>query len=226
MRTLSLRRMESHIWRTYQQDGLTDVLFGLLLLSAAVIGVLDHLEVPSGIRLFLTVALPGLGLGLVFWLRKRFVAPRLGCVRFSPRRSRSVRWMRIFMAACVLITVTLVVLTALSNRLGLYFPGDLGALGVWGVVAAVILVPVGMIALVLDYPRLLVHAMLFVTVEFLHIVVRLPSLIPYGGPIAYAAAASISLTIGLTVYARFLHRLKRIEEPEHVRIEGADDEIA
>ena len=93
-------------------------------------------------------------------------------------------------------------------------------------VAAVILVPVGIIALVLDYARLLVHAMLFVTVEFLHIVVRLPDRVPFGGAIAYAAAASISLTIGLTVYARFLRRLKRIEEPQDGRIEGADDEIA
>jgi hypothetical protein len=214
MQELNLKRMESRVWKAYQQDGLTDVLFGLLLFSAGVIGALDELAVASWIRLALTIALPFSGVGLIFWMRWRFVAPRLGRVRFSARRTRRTRATRVLLGACVLITVILVVLTALSNRLGFRFIGDIGDVGAWAVIAAVILLPVGGLALALDYPRLLVHASLFVTVEFLHVVVHLPSRVPFGGAIAYAAAASISLTIGITVYLRFVRSVPRPEAEE------------
>jgi hypothetical protein len=226
MNELRLRNMEHRLWRTYKQDGLTDVLFGWLFLCAAVIGILDVRQAASWVRLALTVALPFLGVGFTFWMRKHFVIPRLGRVRFAARRVRQTRATAVFLAVYVLLTVVLVVLTALSDRLGLGFIGALGAVGVWGVIAAVILIPIGGIALALDYPRLLVYAALFLAVEYFHIVVRLPSRVEYGGVLAYAAAAMVSLAIGLCVYTRFLCRLSRPEAPRMEKDKGDERGIS
>jgi hypothetical protein len=204
--SIRLRDIERRSWRTYQQDGLTDAQFGGLMLAAAVVAVLDRLDTPPWTRIATLTVLAFLEVAVILWMRRRYVAPRLGTVKFAPWRVRRTRAMRIMLAACVLATASLVALTSLSKGLGIALPGDLGA---WLIISAVILVPVGGLALFLDYPRLLLHGGLFVIVEFLHIVVKLPSRLPFGGAIAYGAAACVSLAVGIGVYVRFLRTVPR-----------------
>ncbi|MDD5263950.1 MAG: hypothetical protein PHU43_03845 [Candidatus Bipolaricaulis sp.] len=206
MDSIRLRDIERKSWRTYQQDGLTDVQFGGLMLAAAMVAVLDQLGAPPWARIVTLTVLAFLEVAAIVWMRRRYVAPRLGTVKFAPWRVRRTRAMRIMLAACVLATASLVVLTSLSKGLGIALPGDVGA---WLIVSAVILVPVGGLALFLDYPRLLLHGGLFVVVEFLHIVAKLPSRFPFGGAIAYGTAACVSLAVGIGVYVRFLRVVPR-----------------
>ncbi|MCX6093902.1 MAG: hypothetical protein NTY63_03660, partial [Candidatus Bipolaricaulota bacterium] len=179
---------------------------------------LDKLSSASWIRIVTLTAMAFSGVAVVSWMRKRYVTPRLGRAKFSAERARRTRAMRIMLAACVAATVALVALTALSPRLGIELPGDLGA---WLIISAVILVPVGGLAVFLDCPRLLVHGGLFVVVEFLHIVVRFPDRVPFGGIIAYGAAACISLTVGISVY---IHFLRVVSRPVLVPGEGPEEE--
>ncbi|MGD9676672.1 MAG: hypothetical protein AB7V19_08310 [Candidatus Bipolaricaulia bacterium] len=206
MESIRLRDIERRSWRAYQQDGLTDVQFGVLLLAGAVMAVLDHAAVPDWIRIMTLAVLALFGVGLVSWMRWRYVMPRLGRARFSTQRVRRTRTMRILLAACVLATVTLVVLTGLSPGLGIPMPGDLGA---WLIISAVILVPITAIAVFLDCPRLLLYGALFAAVEFLHIVVRLPQRVPFAAVFAYGGAACIAFGIGGAIYIHFLRTVAR-----------------
>lgn len=206
MDSIRLRDIERKGWRAYQQDGLTDAQFGGLMLVAAMVAILDRLGTPPWACIATLTVLAFLEVAVIVWMRRRYVAPRLGTVKFAPWRVRRTRAMRIMLAACVLATTSLVALTSLSKGLGIALPGDLGA---WLIISAVILVPVVGLAVFLDYPRLLVHGGLLVIVEFLHIVIRLPSRFPFGGAIAYGVAASISLAVGIGVYVRFLRTVPR-----------------
>jgi hypothetical protein len=207
MGELDLRGIERRSWRMSRQDGLLDALFGVIFLAAAVVAILDQTPVPPAARIASLCAIQFSGVGAVVWIRRRYVAPRLGYVKYSPQRRRSRITLRNMLAICVAATTALVVLTALSDRIGLHLIGDLGA---WGTITAVVLVPIGAIAFFLDYPRLLIYAGLLSGVEFLHIVVGLPSRVPYAGAYAYGAASVVAFAIGIPIYVSFLRRFPRM----------------
>ena len=211
MTTLDLHGIERKSWRVAQRDGLTDCLFGVIFLAAAVIGILDRTSVSSGARIAILVAIQFSGAAATIWLRKRHVAPRLGRVKYAPRRVRQARAVRVFLGACVAFTVFLVVLTALSDRLGFRIFGDVGKLGAWAIIAAVIIVPISGLALFLDYPRLMVYAGLLAGAEFLHIVINLPSRVPYANAYAYGVASLVAFAIGVPIFVRFLRETPRPE---------------
>jgi hypothetical protein len=223
MESIRLRDIERKSWRSQQQGGLIDIQFGIMLVAAAILAALDETPVASWIRIMTLCVIASFGAALTYWMRKRYVLPRLGRVKFSTDRVRRTRTMGIMLAACVLVTSSLVVLTALSksNRLGVALPGDLGA---WLVISAVILVPVAGLAFFLDCPRLFVHGGLFVVVEFLHVVVHLPTRVPFGAVIAYGAAACVSLAVGIGVYIHFLRVVPRPVVPVGEDAEEGADE--
>lgn len=213
MTTLNLRDIERKSWCIAQQDGLMDVLIGILLLTAAVGGAFDSLGLPTGAHWATIAIFSFAGVGLTLWIRKRYVVPRLGRVKFSANRVRQTRSMRVLLASCVAITVLLVVATTLARRFGFAFLWDLGDVGAWGIISFVIIVPLGGIALFLEIPRLWIYAGLFSVVEFLHIVVHFPARVPFGATIVYGIASAVALAVGITFYVRFLRRYPRCSHP-------------
>jgi hypothetical protein len=133
----------------------------------------------------------------------------------------------VFLGFCVAATVALVTLTALSGRLGIPSIGKVGDIHAWLIVAAVIFVPIAGLAIALNYARLFLHGGLLILVEFLHIVVHLPSRVPYGAVMAYGAASCVSLCIGITVFVRLIRSVPRAGAPdlEGVFHEGVHDEV-
>jgi len=215
MEALNLQGIERKSWRMLHQDGLMDCLFGVIFLAAAVVAVLDQATVPDWVRMTTLMVIQASGVAAMVLLRRRFVAPRLGRVKYARRRVRRMGRLRVLLAVCVLVTAALVALTALSGRLGFTLLGNVGGLGVWLLISAVVFVPIGGIAIVLDYPRLLVYAGLLSGAEFLHIVVELPTRVPYGGACAYALASAIGFSIGIPIFVRFLRTTPHPEvEPE------------
>lgn len=220
MEGLNLQGIERKSWRMLQQDGLMDCLFGVIFLAAAVVAVLDQMPVPDWARITTLMVIQFSGVGAMTLLRLRLVAPRLGRVKYARRRVRQLGRLRVLLAVCVLVTAALVALTALSGRLGFTLLGNVGGLGVWLLITAVVFVPVAGLALVLDYPRLLVYAGLLSGVEFLHIVVELPDRVPYGGAYAYGLASVIAFSIGVPIFVRFLQTTPR----PNLESEGGPDE--
>jgi hypothetical protein len=210
MISIRLHDIERRSWRMVNQDGLMDILFGFMLLGPCVSAFVGMLETPDWLRLVTLSVIQFSGVGFMIWMRRSAVAPRIGHVKFAARRTRRLRSMRILLGACVAVTALLVAATSLSQRFGFSLFGDVGAWSVFGVVTAVIMVPIAALAIVLDYPRLLFHGSLFVIAEFCLLVIGLEDVTAYAGPIVFGAGSIISFSIGIPIFAHFLRSVPRV----------------
>jgi len=118
--------------------------------------------------------------------------------------------MRLLMVGCVAVTFILVLLTALSSRLGFSIFGRTSALSTWAIITAVIMIPIGGLAYYHDYPRLMLHGSLFVIAEFLHIVVGLPDMCAPSASLVFGIGSLISFGIGIPIFIRFLRTVPKI----------------
>jgi len=107
---LNLKEIERKAFRSTHQDGLWDILLGLIVISMAVYMYRpDEGYSPRNQLLMLA----GFGLSfLVFWAGKKFVTvPRMGLVLFGPLRKRKATTLAIIMGAVVLVQVGIVLFT-------------------------------------------------------------------------------------------------------------------
>lgn len=210
MTSIRLQDIERNSWRTAHKGGLMDILFGFMLLGACISALVGLWGAPAWLRIFSLSTIQFGGVGFMVWMRRREVYPRVGSVKFAARRARRTRSMRIMLACCVAITALLAVFTALSRRLGFAFLGDTGALPAWVAISAVIMVPIGALAIFLDCPRLLLHGSLFVVAEFCLLVIGLENVTPYAAPILFGVGSLVSFGIGISISARFLRSVPRV----------------
>ena len=100
MRDIELTRIEQRAWRSYHQDGLLDLAFGVLLLFVFAGSIIERFHwVP--IVLLLLVG-PGLA------LTKRLVtAPRMGTVEFGA--TRKTRKRRVVLVIALLVAATMLI---------------------------------------------------------------------------------------------------------------------
>jgi hypothetical protein len=204
MKDLSLRTMEARSWRARQQGGLMDILFGFLLLGICIAALTDTWGVPSWGRIPVLAAVQFTGVGVFWFLQRRYLLPRLGNVRYGERRQHRIRFTRFALAICVALTAALVVLTALSRRLGISFLGNGSAVTVWAVSAAVVLVPIGVVALVRESPRLVLYGGLIIAGEFLLMVVRVTDFLPLADVLIFGVGSLTAFAIGIPIFVRFL----------------------
>lgn len=206
MRDLSLRAMEARSWKAWQQDGLFDMYFGILFLAIGVSALVEALGAPAPVRLATLVVLQFGGV-LLFWLaRRRYTTPRQGAVRFAPPRVRRTYTLRFALAACVLLLAGLVASTALGLS-PLHCFSQLGAYALPTAVAVVVGLPLVAIATFLQFPRVLVHAALFITAGFALTAAGHNFMSPIPGAIAFGACGSTSFAIGTFYFVRFLRRV-------------------
>lgn len=207
MNPMNLRDLERRSWRTTLRGGLTEILFGILWLGGAASYALSDLGAPSAASTGTLVASCVVGLVLTQVLRRRYIAPRVGRARFSADRRRRLQRMGALLAVCVAATVGLVVVTALAGRTDVSVLGAFAGYRMAAVVSAVVLVPLGLLALFLDHPRFLLLGGLIAAAEF-----ALATLDRYGGPphdrvLVYGVVGVVSLVIGLATLARFVRRI-------------------
>jgi len=210
MTSFRLQDIERHSWRMTNKDGLLDILFGFILLGACISSLVGMWETPDWLRMLSLFVIQFGGVGFIIWMRWRVVAPRIGHVKFAAKRTRRLRTMRIMLGVCVAVTVLLVLATSLSGRFGFSLFGKVGAWPVWAVVTAVIMIPIAAMAVVLDYPRLLLYGSLFVIAEFLLLVIGLEDITPYAGFIVYGVGSLISFSVGIPIFARFVRSVPRV----------------
>jgi len=115
---IDLKQIERKAWTSFFQDGLLDILMGLLLLLMVVPDLLSDVF-PSKLWQYGTnAALAGLAF-VVFWAGQRFITmPRLGRVRFG--RARKVKKMRLapILTAASILTGILMASILLAHRNG------------------------------------------------------------------------------------------------------------
>lgn len=175
----SPKQVEQRAWRSTLDDGIYDMLFGMILLTLAWASALQAAGI-NGLYGFL----PVLVLPLIFWLGKHFITnPRLGMVKFGPKRK--TRRLLFLVICAAFIFMSLPLLLAMS-------PGEFGGLServgfpiTLGLVAAPV---VATAAYALDCPRMFIYAaLLFAAIPhagFLYVYIGRPlnSLISFGVP--------------------------------------------
>lgn len=206
MQTLDLQRLESNVWRGNQHDGLFDLFFGSLFLGIAMSQLADQIWHNGAVTLIVLTCLQ-FGGALALWLARRtFTQPRIGTVRFASLRRRRILRTRAFLVLCVGATLALVVLTATSTQEGGLFRGPMSRTTVSAVASGLILTVLAALALLQEFPRLLVHAVLFAGAEFGGTWLEQGALLPFPRVLTFGVAAVVSSAIGITLLRRFLQR--------------------
>ncbi len=203
MQNLNLRNLESKTWRANQQDGLFDIFFAVLFLGIALSQVADGLWHSEGASLGILVGVQFCGAAGLWWARRRITQPRLGVVRFAAERVRRIRTTSIVLTVCVAATLALVLLTALGGRAGNPFAGPVSRVTVSAVAAGLVLIPLALMALFMEFPRILAHGVLFTAAEFGGTWLEETSL-QFPRAITFGVAAFCSAVIGAALLIRFL----------------------
>lgn len=205
MPDLDLQRIESRTWRVTQRDGLFDLFFAVIFLGLSMSQLADALFGREFVALGLLVGVEALGVGGLCLGRRLITRPRLGVVRFAPFRKRRLRAMRVFLALCVAATIAVVVMTGLASG---GFARPVTRTTVSAVAAALILVPLAAIAYVQEFPRLLVHAMLFVAAEFGGTWLESTGGVPFPRAVTFGVAFAVSAVLGTVLFVRFLRETR------------------
>jgi hypothetical protein len=207
--TVNLRQLEKRAYTSGFQDGLWDIFLGLLLfamfselfLSAIGISWGYVIPEPMGNLSVSQVVLSALAL-LVLFVGKRLVTvPRMGVVRFGPRR-RARLW-----KIGVVFVITAIV--------GLLFAWEIVpsglSVGMLLPLVAWIMVSVlgfGLAAHLLDFSRLYLYAALFAASPVSFVLLKQAGF-PMVGLSVVAVSAAIMIAVGTVLLFRFLRKYPR-----------------
>ncbi len=199
--TINLKELERKAWTSNFQDGLWDIYLGLLLLAMAIGDLLSDVGVPKAwyIAIYSTfLVLPM----WVQWAGRRFITlPRMGRVKFGPKRKAKLSWVMVILFISVLVGagVFLVASAMRGNRPG-WLNAAFFAPAAW-VVNAIVVFSLG--AYFLDFSRLYLIGVMYALAVPLDIVFRKVADIDLSF-LAFGIPAMVILIIGLVVFARFL----------------------
>ena len=198
---IDMKELEKKAWTSYFQDGLFDIVIGMIMLVAVLSSTLDAIGVSDEVRISIYIPLMVIVPPVFFVLGKRYITlPRLGVARFGAhRKARN----RIMIAG--LVSVQLVLLAILI--LQVYGVG-LGWLG-FIIVTLNILAAFCLIAYLLDYRRMYVIGILVAASEPMTVVLRRYSDTVYRGFIAYGIPAIIIMAMGLIVLHQFVRKYEK-----------------
>ena len=207
---LSLKELERKAWRSVFQDGLYDLWLGWLLLQMGIAYLISQVETTLLERTALNLGVYFLSC-LALWAGKRFITvPRIGRVKFSPKRGSRLRRLGVvtFIAVAVTFGFTLLVVIIKSGS-----PGS----SLWQVLAPVaisllLLVFFSLAAYYLDYERLYIIAVMFALPEILLLLFEELWGIHIGF-LAWALPAALVLVMGLITLLRFLRDYPVLEIP-------------
>lgn len=193
--TDSLKEIERRAYRSTFDDGIYDILFGMLFLILALIPVLQSIGIPRFYG-YLFGVIPT----VFVWLGKRCVTiPRLGAVEFGPkRRSRRLLFL-VICAAFFFLTLPLLLMTT-AKGFGASLAENVGLPPTVGLVVAPV---VAIAAYFLDYPRMYVYAaVLFVGIPYSDFMYRYLDK-PFNSLISFGIPGAVVLVYGLTLLSGF-----------------------
>ncbi|MBU1319982.1 MAG: hypothetical protein KKG33_05955 [candidate division Zixibacteria bacterium] len=193
----SLKELERRAYRSTFEDGIYDILFGLLFLIFAAIPILEAAGLSRFIGYSLLIIPPALPL-----LGKRLITiPRMGAVEFGPRR-KSRRRLILIITGIVIFLMLPIMISTVSNGLS-------GSMG-WMVIALLAL-PVFIIAVyAMDFPRLWIYAALLLAgpVESEFLLRYIGS--PLNTSISFGLPGVVVLIVGLSLLFSFIQKYPKV----------------
>jgi hypothetical protein len=201
MTKFNLREIEKKAYRSTFQDGIWDIFLGLLLLNLAFGALLANSGVSEGLNMTILTALVVLILFAFMTGKKRITVPRMGFVKFGPKRKRKIWKSRLILLSSVLAGVV-VFLAALVIS---YYPAGRPNI-VFLLPAAWIansIIVFSLLAYYLDCTRLYAYGLLFALPVPCDIILKKllgVNLII----ITLAVSAAVMLLVGTVLLTRFL----------------------
>ncbi len=198
---INLKELERKAWRSFFDDGLWDLYLGLLLLSMAISAGLSDAGLSETLHYGLYIGVLVLAMGLLWAGKRLLTAPRLGRVKFGPKRE--LNWVRLILLGSVVLGALLYLL-AVGVKEGRLPKLDMQLLGpvVWVVNVCVVF---GLGAYLLGFDRLYIIGVMYALavpgdIALTKLTQADLSFVAFGVP------ATVILIMGLVVLIRFLRR--------------------
>jgi len=203
---MNLKELEKKTYRFTFQDGIYDIMFGVLLVSFALAPIIREL-IGLGYILFIAIPAP-----LLLTLGKKYITtPRIGIVKFGMNRQNSQKKQIIISIILVIMTIILLMMT-ITN----IFPGTFGSMLSGYAVPLVIgistIIGMGIFAYIKDFPHLWIYGMIIglgiIVAEVLYKTVGTP----LDGILAFGISGTLVLFYGSFILFKFLQKYPLPEE--------------
>jgi hypothetical protein len=198
---INLKELERKAWTSYFQDGLWDIYLGLLLLAMAISALLSDVGFSESLGMTVLIGVEVLAV-LVLWVGKKLITvPRMGRVKFGPKRKAKLSWVVVILFISVLVGAGVFLVTSAmrGNRPG-WLNAAFFAPAAW-VGNAIVVFSLG--AYFLDFSRLYLIGVMYALPVPLDILLDELAGIDLSF-IAFGVPAMVILIIGLVVFTRFL----------------------
>ena len=197
---LNLKELERKAFRSFYQDGIWDIFFGLMMFAMYTFTFFDHIE-NKAIRILSMLFLEIFAIFFLIYGKKMITVPRLGEVKFGKQRKKKL------VNIIAVNLVSLIVLAAvaiLQNSNPEIFKSTNGemitsvGMGVW------IAFITSIMAYFLDFDRLYIYALIYGS--------AFAAVLILDTPILFLAAALLILIPGAIIFTRFMVTTKPIQE--------------
>ncbi|MFX0008854.1 MAG: hypothetical protein ACFE9R_00955 [Candidatus Hermodarchaeota archaeon] len=192
--------MEKKAWKTYFDDGIFDIYFGILIASFGP-GIASYEILPIPLNVLLGPLI--IGFGLVFFIlsKKYVIKPRIGVVKYG--RKRKVRKLK----TAIILSVNVVLLSILF-LLNLFISGgDINLpYNIMVLLEGILFLtlPLCLVAYFLQFTRLYFYALILGCGFFLADISSIVIPIPFNFLFIYLLLGVIIITIGVTFFIRFI----------------------
>lgn len=198
---IDLKEIERKAWRYFYQDGLWDIFFGLLLLALAISALLSDIGTSEPLQYGVLIALEVLAILVLFGGKRLITVPRMGRVKFGPKRRRRLSKVSAILAISVLVGLVFflaapAITGSPSKGMTLEFIFPAG----WVVNCLVVF---GLMAYFMDFSRLYLIGVMYAIAVPLDLVQREFATTDLTFA-AFGVPAAVILLMGAVVFVRFL----------------------
>jgi len=196
---LNLKELERKAFRSFYQDGIWDIFFGLMMFAMYTFTLFDQLE-NKALRILGMLFLEVFAVFFLIYGKKLITAPRLGEVKFAKHRTK--RLGKIFVVNLISVVILAAVAVLQNSRPDL-FEGTNSetirsvGMGVW------IAFITSVMAYFLDFDRLYIYALIYGS--------TFAAVLLFDIPILFLVAALLMLIPGIIIFTRFMMTTKPID---------------
>ena len=198
---INLKEIERKAFRSTFQDGLWDLFLGFLLLIFAASALLSGLGISKSLHMAFLVAMQAVVLVGFIAGKKLITVPRMGLVKFGPKRKRKLTKVKVVLLISVLMGVVFFVVTLFSMHNRPEWLNPLLLIVAAWVVNCIVVFSLG--AYFLDLPRLYAYGVLFAIPVPVDILLRKLTDLDLTF-IAFGVSALVILVVGTVMFVHFL----------------------
>jgi len=202
---MDLKQLERRVWTSFYSDGLGDIFLGCVILMFALAPLLTDIGLGDFWSAFVFLPFWALVYVLVVSVRKHFVIPRIGLVRFGQMRKIRLAKFNIVMFSILSVSLILGILSLRASMTQAWVHNIR--------FMAVMLVGFGLAGYFLGFVRLYLYGILVALSipigEWLYTHAAVPH---HGYPVTFGITSAILIIAGIVLFLRLLKNNPRPQE--------------